>query len=389
MTPPTPYPRPRTGMVLVVILFSLVGGVIGGGSVITLARNNPNIAKLLGTATGTPSPITKQEKLTLEESSAFIDTAKDVSPSVVSILTTSQAQDFFGRVFEQKGGGTGFVITADGLIATNRHVVSDVNAQYTVITSDGKSFTGKVLAVDPSPRIDLAIMKIEATGLKAVKLGNSDDLQIGQWVIAIGNALAEFDNTVTVGVVSAKNREITAQGVNGGSELLEGLIQTDAAINPGNSGGPLVNLKGQVVGINTATSTNAQNIGFVIPINVVKSAIDSVEQTGKIVRPIMGVRYAPITKELAKAKNFPVDHGALIAGNGPSEPGIVPDGPAAKAGLQENDIITKINGEEITELRSLAQLLQQYKADDEVTLSVLRSGKNLEIKLKLGAQSSS
>lgn len=383
------YPRPRGIMVVTVIIFSLVGGLVGGGAVIELAKTNPNIAQLLGVATGGSSVVTHEDKLTLEESSAFIDTAKAVSPSVVSILTTSQARNLFGDVVQQQGGGTGFVITSDGLIVTNRHVVSDASAQYTVITSDGKNYPAKILAIDPSPEIDLAILKIDATGLKAVKLGNSDDLQIGQWVVAIGNALAEFENTVTVGVVSAKNRQITAQGVNGGSEQLEGLIQTDAAINPGNSGGPLVNLDGQVVGINTATSTDAQNIGFAIPINVVKSAIDSVEATGKIIRPILGVRYEPITKDVAQAEKLPVDHGALLRGNGANQPAIVPGDPAEKAGLKDGDIITAINGEDITESQSLAQLMQKYKVGDQITLSVLRNGKTIQVKVTLDAQQSS
>lgn len=385
------YPRPRGGIIIVVIVFSLLGGVVGGGAVIGLAKSDPAIAKLLGVVTGssTTNTVTYQNKLTLEESSAFIDTAKKVSPSVVSVLTSSQAHDFFGNVVQQNGGGTGFVITSDGLIVTNRHVVSDTTAQYTVVTSDGKSYPAKILALDPSPQIDLAVLKINATGLKPVELGDSDNLQVGQWVVAIGNALAQFDNSVTVGVVSAKNRQITAQGENGASEQLEGLIQTDAAINPGNSGGPLVNLAGQVVGINTATSTDAQGIGFAIPINVVKSAIASVEQNGKIVRPILGVRYEPITKSLAQADNLPVDHGAILKSNGTSQPAIVPGDPAAKAGLQENDIITALNGQDITETQSLAELLQQYKPGDEITLSVLRDGKTLSIQVTLGSVSSS
>src|SRR3990167_6977380 len=212
----------------------------------------------------------KTEKFVLEESSKVSDTADHVSPAVVSISSTRNAVDFFGRQFQQEGGGTGFIITSDGLIVTNKHVVSDENATYTVFTSDGKEFEAKILAHDPLN--DLAVVKIEATGLPVVELGDSDQIKVGQFVVAIGNALGEFSNTVTLGVISAKDRQITAGG-GGIAESLSGLLQTDAAINPGNSGGPLVNLAGQVVGINTAIAGNAESIGFAIPINVVKKEI--------------------------------------------------------------------------------------------------------------------
>ncbi len=375
------YPKPKSAGFLVLVLMSVVMGSIGAFLTLFLISFNPQWQKTLGIGLSNPSTTTHQEKIVLEESSAVIETVKKISPSVVSILTTRNVRDFFGNVTQEKGGGTGFILTSDGKIITNKHVVSDEQAEYTVVTSDGKDFTAKILAIDPA--MDLAILQIDATGLRAVELGNSDDLEPGQWVVAVGNALAEFQNTVTVGVVSATDRQITAGGASG-SERLEGLIQTDAAINPGNSGGPLVNLKGQVVGINTAVAGDAQNIGFAIPINIAKTAIDSVNATGRIVRPMLGIRYLPITKEIAQLEKLAVDHGALLVrGSQVGQTAVLPNGPAEKAGLQEGDIITHLNDEEITESRSLAQLLQRYHVGDEVTLKLLRDGKEELVKVTL------
>ena len=354
----------------------------GIGSILTLGflESSPSARQTLGlSGSGETTSLGKQE-IVLEESSAIIEVAEKISPSVVSIVATRNVEDFFGNIFEQTGGGTGFVITSDGLILTNKHVVSQADAAYTVLTSDGKDYSAEVLALDPV--LDLAIIKIDASGLRPVELGSSDDLQIGQWVVAIGNALAEFQNSVTVGVVSAKDRQITASGEDG-TERLEGLIQTDAAINPGNSGGPLLNLRGQVVGINTAIAGDAQNIGFAIPINVAKAAIESVQNTGEISRPMLGIRYIPITKEVARLEDLPVDQGALIAPGSGGQSGIIAGGPAEKAGLAEGDIITRFNNEEITETRSLARLLQQYKVGDTVTVKYLREAVEHEVSVVL------
>ena len=355
-------------------------GVLGSIFGFSLLGKNVLVQKLVtGQPTGT---VIHQENVSLEENSTVIQAVKKVSPAVLSILTSRNVQDWLGNVIEQKGGGTGFIITSDGMILTNKHVANDLKTEYTVVTSDGKDYPAKILAQDPV--LDLAIVKIEATGLPVVDLGSSDDLQIGQFVVAIGNALGEFQNSVTFGVVSAKDRQITAGG-NGSSERLEGLIQTDAAINPGNSGGPMVNLKGQVVGINTAVSTDAQNIGFAIPINVAKTDIDSVKKTGKIVRPILGISYLPITKEVAKLQQLPVTHGALIVRSSQivGNLAVVPGGPGDKAGLTEGDIITVLNTEEITETQSLSRLLQRYQVGDEITISYLRKGDKKDVKVKL------
>lgn len=365
---------------ILAIIMGLAGGFLG---VVFLSTNNTLKAKLGLKDINVNT--TNTEKLVLEESSAVIDATKKISPAVVSVMMTSNIQDYFGRTYEQTGGGTGFIITSDGLILTNKHVVSDENADYTVFTSDGKDYKAKIIATDPYN--DLAIIKIDATGLPVAELGDSDKVEIGQWVIAVGNALAEFQNSITLGIISGKDRQITASG-GGSSEQLVGLFQTDAAISSGNSGGPLVNLKGQVIGINTAVSSQGQNIGFAIPINSAKKAIESVEKTGKIVRPMIGVRYVNLTKEIAKANNLSADHGALVyRGSQSNEPAVISGSPADKAGIKEGDIITAINGEEINENNTLTNILSQYNPGDEVELTILRDGKEMKTKITLGEQS--
>lgn len=368
-------PTERRRLISLVLATSLLAGLVGGALTVSFVTNTNNqIASI------SPRPVAKQ-KVVLEESSAVIETVKKVSESVVSITTSTNTLDFLtGRTIEQKGGGTGFILTSDGLIVTNKHVLSDTNATYTVITSDGKNYPGKILSKDSFN--DLAVIKIEAKGLKPVELGDSDALQIGQWVIAIGNALGEFQNTVTVGVVSAKERRIST-----GSETLDGLIQTDAAINPGNSGGPLMNLAGQVIGINTAIAGGAEGIGFAINIDSAKTALDSVLKSGKIIRPYLGVRYLSLNKEIARSANLSVDKGALVyRGSSITDFAVSPGSPADKAGIIENDIITKLNGQELNENTSLISLLQKYKPGDTVTLTVIRKGETKQINVILEEQ---
>lgn len=323
----------------------------------------------------------KQETVTLQEDSAIIDAVAKVSPSVVSIVSSRNVQSFFGN-FEQKGAGTGFVINPNGLIATNLHVVGD-KASYKVLTSDGKSYDAEVVAQDPLN--DLALVKINASNLKVVDLGDSDKLKVGQRVIAIGNALGEYQNTVTSGVISAIGRTITAGDGDGTSEQLEGMIQTDATINLGNSGGPLVNLAGQVIGINTAIDLQGSQIGFAIPINSVKSAIDSYATAGKISRPMLGIRYINITKEIAALNHMDVTKGALVTrGDNADELAVTPGGPADKAGIKENDVLMSIGNQEIDENHSIISILRKYKPGDTVTVRLLRSGKAMQVQVKLG-----
>ncbi len=283
---------------------------------------------------------------------------------------------------KEVGGGTGFIISSDGMILTNKHVVLDKEAEYTVLTNDGKKFPAKVLARDPTQ--DLAIIKIEGNDFPVVKLGNSDNLQIGQTVITIGNVLGEFRNSVSVGVISGLGRTISASG-GGFYETLEDVIQTDAAINPGNSGGPLLNLKGEVIGINTAMALEAENIGFSLPINKAKKAIEQVKTLGKIVYPFLGVRYVLITDEVQKKNNLPVNYGAwVIKGNNPGEAAIDSNSAAQKAGLKEGDIILEFNGEKITTQNSLAKIIMRYNPGDKVTLKILRGAQEKIVEVILG-----
>ncbi|MFY9484236.1 MAG: trypsin-like peptidase domain-containing protein [Patescibacteria group bacterium] len=370
-------------LVILTLLVGLAGGI--GGTM--LVAGSPLLQKLIGVnqlpSGGDDSNPVRTERLVLQESSAVIDTVKQVSPAVVSISTSRNVRDFFGDLITRQGGGTGFIITSDGLVVTNKHVVDDPAAQYTVFLADGRNFTPEIVAKDPFQ--DLAILRIQGAGLPVVELGDSDRLQVGEWAVAIGNALAQFENTVTVGVISAKDRQLQATG-GGATERLEGLLQTDAAINAGNSGGPLLNLKGQVVGVNTAVAAKgvAEGIGFAIPINAVKNSINQVKKTGKISRPYLGVRYIPITKEIAKLNNLPVDFGALIAsGQARNEAGVLANSPAAKAGLKDNDIITHIDNERIDENHSLARLLANHTVGDDVELTVIRDTKELKLKVRL------
>lgn len=333
---------------------------------------------------GVATVLNRSENVTVQEDSATIKAVDKVLPSVVSIISSQNVRSIFGGIVEQKGGGTGFIISSDGLIVTNRHVVDATSAKYSVITNDGKSHDMEVVAKDPLA--DLAVVRIKASGLPIVELGDSDKLVLGQRVIAIGNTLGEYYNTVTTGVVSGIGREITALSSGGSPETLSGVIQTDAAINPGNSGGPLVNLAGQVVGINAAIDLQGELVGFAIPINSVKPAIDSALKTGEIVRPKLGIRYINITKDFAALNNLDVTAGALVArgDNASSEPAVEKGGPADLAGIKEGDIITSINGEEITETKSLSSILQEFSPGDSISVKFLRNDKEQTVTVRLG-----
>jgi serine protease Do len=304
---------------------------------------------------------------------------KKVVPSVVTITSTDNVRTFFGMM-KQTGGGSGFIVRSDGLIVTNKHVVSSTTATYTVTLSTGKTYSATVTARDPSN--DLAMIKISATNLPVVEFGDSSKVALGQKVVAIGNTLGQYQNTVTTGIISGLDRNVTASDGAGSSEQLKGLIQTDAAINPGNSGGPLVSLLGQVIGINTAVDTQAQSVGFAIPINSVRSQIQTVSSGGEISRPKLGVRYIPITADFASANNLDVQAGALIS-QGPNGETAVST-PASTAGIREGDILVSINGEAITTDNDLSTILLKYKPNDTVTIQLKRDGATKTVKVKLG-----
>lgn len=248
--------------------------------------------------------------------------------------------------------------------------------------NNGKKYNAQVLARDAV--LDVALMKINGSGFPYLELGNSDNLDVGQSVIAIGNALGEFKNTVSVGVVSGLSRSIVAGDGSGQSERLDKVIQTDAAINPGNSGGPLLNLNGKVVGINVAVVQGSSNVGFALPINSVKSVIDSVKKTGKIVRPYIGFRYVPITEDIKNRNNLSVDYGILIArGQNINDLAVMPGSPANKAGILENDIILEIDGVKINTENDFASLIRSKNIGDTVMLRVLSKGIEKIVYIKL------
>lgn len=333
-----------------------------------------------------------QARVTLDEESAVIDVVDKSIDSVVSIIVSKDAPrleryfldgDTEGGV-RQIGAGSGFVISADGLILTNKHVVSDEDAAYTVVLNNGVTLEAEVLARDYF--LDIAVLKVapEDDVLVPIPLGDSGSLKVGQNVIAIGNALGEFSNSVSTGIVSGLGRSIIASDSFGkNQEEISNVIQTDASINHGNSGGPLLDLLGNVVGVNVAVAESAENIGFAIPINDVKKIIESIQQYGEIRRPYIGVRYLQVSELIQEEENLPVGYGALIVEGDAGEDGVVTDSPADKAGLQVGDLIIKINGVELNEDSPLQQEVQKYNVGDEVELEYIRDGETITVTVTL------
>lgn len=375
--------KKRPGLFLVVLV-ALVFGAIGGGLAQEIAI--PYVLKKLGKTNSIT--INKTENVTVQESSETIDAVKKVTPSVVAITATKNVFSIFSGATQEKSGGTGFVLTSDGYIVTNKHVVSDEKAKYTVITSDGKNYEAKITATDPFN--DLAVIKIDAKGLSVIEIGDGSGVEAGQSVIAIGNALGLSDASLTVtrGVISAKGRAITAGDSAGlSAETLENLFQTDAAINPGNSGGPLINLKGQVIGVNVAKA-DAENIGFAINVDVLKPIdkfIENLKEKGKIVRPMMGIRYVMLSPAVAALNDLDTKEGAwLVEDEATGDSAVVKDGPADKAGLENGDIIIEFDGNKVKQGSSLSTLIQKKQPGDEVEVKVMRDGKEKSFKVVLG-----
>lgn len=387
-------------------LVSLVLGAGSGAVFGVLAAHNRLGAwidrAVLGTDQSTASATVSPQTIQVEEESATIEVVKAVQPAVVSVIGTqdfskisrqpnffSPFGDLFGQPAQPQGkvdvsGGSGFIVSSDGLILTNKHVVDTANIDYSVVLNDGTRLDATVLAKDPN--LDVALLKIDKTGLPVVQLGDSSKAQVGETVIAIGNVLGQYPNSVTKGVISGLSRTIEAGGTaGGGSEVLQNTIQTDAAINQGNSGGPLLNLSGEVIGVNTAVSSQGQLVGFAIPINVVKTDITSVQASGKIVRPYMGIRYVAVTKEIQDANDLSVDYGALIVrGSSSGELAVIPGSPADKAGLVENDIILEIDGQKINNDHSIVSILAEHKPGDTLSLKVFHDGDENTVQLTLG-----
>jgi len=358
-------------------VLSLIFGFLGGLISLIFYTNQNQDLDIPGVSNG-------KTTIQVKEDSDLIEVVNKVLPSVVSIVSIKKVQGVFGTISQEKGGGTGFVITNDGLILTNKHVVEDTTAEYRVFTNDGESYPAQIDSLDPI--MDLAIIKIDAKNLPIVEFGNSDDLDIGQRVIAVGNALGEFQNTVTSGIISAVERTIDATDALGqNAERLDGLLQTDAAINYGNSGGPLINLAGQVIGVNTAVASlsKSQGIGFAIPINFAKTALQSYEKYGEIVRAFLGVRFVQLTPEIAEANDLSAERGALVYA-GREENAVIAGSPAAKAGFRAGDIITAVNGEKITATCGLVQLLQRYMPGEKIEITYIRDNDTKKVNIILG-----
>ncbi len=358
---------PRPNMYWLVVVIAL-GIVVAVGLYQAQLRNLIPFGKF-----SLPKSQTQETRTIVQEENAIISVVEKTSPSVVSIGVTRRLVNPFDPFSlpqqEDSTIGTGFIASSNGVIVTNRHVVSDPNVTYSVLTRDGQKYEIRKIYRDPV--LDLAIVKIDGSDMPVLELGDSSKLKVGQTAIAIGNALGKFTNTVTTGIVSGLGRAVSATDPFAGSfERLDNLIQTDAAINPGNSGGPLLNSSGQVIGVNVATTEGAQNIGFAIPINAVKSIVDEFVSTGSVNRPFLGIRYRFISKDIASLNEVPT--GAYIQD-------VVPGGPADKAAVKSGDIITKINGQAIDSENKVADIISGTNVGSKVELQVYRDGKQLNL----------
>ncbi|MDP3762884.1 MAG: trypsin-like peptidase domain-containing protein [bacterium] len=392
----------KTQLVLLVLLVSFVTSLVTGIVSVSLVSQNAlspiqTISRVIERVSEPQQTPVIQNALPSEEE-LIVRLVKNVSPAVVSVVAARDIpvieqyfinpfgdNEFFKQFlvpqYRQKGterrqisSGTGFFVSADGLIVTNRHVVEDAAADYSVVTNDGKKIAVKVLARDPVR--DIAVLKVEGTNHSFIPLGNSDGLNVGQTVVAIGNALGEFQNTVSVGVISGLRRTVVASGLSSGPEILSQVIQTDAAINLGNSGGPLLDLAGRAIGINVAMAQGAENIGFSLPVNMVRKAVEDVKAEGKIVYPFLGIRYVMINPAVQEERKLPVDYGALLLASG-GELAVLKDSPAAKAGLEAGDIILEFGGSRADQDHTLGDLIAQKRVGEKVKMKILRAGKEM------------
>ncbi|MFA5792844.1 MAG: trypsin-like peptidase domain-containing protein [Candidatus Gracilibacteria bacterium] len=394
-----------TKTTLLISFISLIFGAIGGGLT--------GFAVLIGM----PDQGSNTGETVINfDNGSYKEVVAKASPAVVSVVAMKDLTEYYNQysinpfgftVPNTNGGdqnnsddstqdgeknlsevssGTGFIMTADGLVITNKHVVSDETAEYVVILDDDTELPAEVLAKDTLN--DIAILQItgedERIGdLPTIAFGDSENINVGDPVLAIGNALGEYENTTTAGIISAKDRQIVASGTGFGAENLVNLIQTDAAINPGNSGGPLLNLNGEVIGMNTAIDTTASGIGFAIPSNDIAMVLKSYQDNGRIVRPFVGVRYVPVTAQVQTRLNLGVDHGAYVIGDVNSGTAVVEGSPADKAGLKEGDVILSVNGKELNGEFNLQNAIAEYSVGETITLAVYRSGETITVELTL------
>jgi S1-C subfamily serine protease len=381
--------RPRgTASIVGVALLSAV--LASGGTVLVLeATGTISPRTTAGSVPANANVAASHVPVTIDESSAIIEAAAKVSPAVVRIIETGTTVDpLGGGTIPDTGVGSGIIFDSAGWILTNRHVVTTSSgataSQLTVDLKDGRQFTGKVYGIDTLT--DLAIVKIDTTGLPAAPIGSSSDLKVGQLAIAIGSPLGTYTNSVTSGIVSATGRSVVVQS----GVQLNNLIQTDAAINPGNSGGPLLDAGGNVIGINTAVAQGSNGIGFAIPIDIARPIMTQALAGQPLSRPYIGVRYEPIDLQLKADKHLPVDTGALIGpgtdASGATLPAITPGSPAEKAGLKDGDIVVAIQDQAIDQEHPLDAVLSGFAPGQTIDVHILRDGKPLVIQVTLGTR---
>ena len=393
--PPVPAGAPRGGgrvrgaFVGVIVAASLVSATLASVGTYGLLRVSGSLDK------PTPSPVAVQaqtvtapQPIVIDEQSAITTAAAKVSPAIVTITESGAAgnpNDPFGQI-PSTGIGSGVIFDSNGWIVTNKHVVAG-STQLQVALQDGRQFSGTIYGIDTLT--DLAIVKVDATGLPTAPIGDSSSVKVGQLAIAIGSPLGTYTNSVTAGIISAFRKDgIQVQD----GTVIRNLIQTDAAINPGNSGGALLDSAGKVIGIPTAVAQSAQGVGFALPINIAKPIMQQALAGQKLARPWIGIRYQALTQQIADQGKLAVSAGAWLqpaSASGATDPAVVPGSPAAKAGLMEGDIITAVDGTKITAVASLDDILLNYVPGATVALDVLRDGKAITLTLTLGTRPAS
>ncbi len=347
------------------VLLAFVGGFLGALVAVTIF--NKDLVQVSG--------LVDVEQRTYIEESQMIDVIEEVLPSVVSVIGSS--------------GGTGFIVSSEGLIITNKHVVLSEDFDYKVVLDNGVEYKVEVVSRDPFD--DIAVLKIitsEKLNLPIVTFGDSDVLKVGQRVISVGNALALYENTVTVGIISGEGRYVSAYNdAVSRTENLSGLIQTDAAINKGNSGGPLMNLEGEIIGMNVAVA-DANGIGFAIPVNDLKPVLRSIQKYGEIIRPVLGARFIMLNEMQAKDLTGGAGGALIVGGSFISEPAVIPGGAADVAGLQDKDVVLRVNDEVLNFEKPLHEIIREYFPGDKVTLKVWRAGEVFDLSVVLGSSKS-
>jgi S1-C subfamily serine protease len=371
-----------------ILAASLLSAVLASGGTVLVLEGTGALDRPAGSGSGTQNAGQTPNPVAIDDSSAVVSAAASVSPAVVRITATGTVTDPLGGTIPERGVGSGVIYDPAGWILTNRHVVRTqdgaIASELTVELKDGREFKGTVIGIDTLT--DLAIVKVDATGLPTAPMGRSADIKVGQLAIAIGSPLGTYTSTVTTGIISATGRSVEVEA----GVRLNNLIQTDAAINPGNSGGPLLDAAGQVIGINTAVERDSTGIGFAIAIDIARPIMAQALAGEKLARPYVGIRYVQIDLKVKTEKNLSVDHGALIEpttdATGTTLPAITPGSPAEKAGLKADDIVLAIEGQAVDSEHPLDALLTSYAPGQVVKLTVLRGTSQIEVSVTLGTR---